>query len=139
MSRNLTTRSTRILLEMASSQKDFFADTEKVTNKEISATNPDGVLSSFDYWWCIMFLWDEQLKNPFECHVLNMFKTSEIKAPWLAGTLGEKSRMKKLNNLSKFPGQTMSLFGKVPKGNINKKCLLNKSKKINCKICQFYK
>lgn len=100
----------------AFSQKDFFEDCEKVTNKEISSSNPDGVISSFDYWWCIMFLWDEQVKHPFVCYVLDMFRKNEIKAPWLAGTLGAKSRLKKLQNLSKFPGKTMSLFGKVPKG-----------------------
>lgn len=98
------------------SQKDFFEDNSKVTMKEFCPTNPEGASSSFDYWWCIMFLWDEQVQQPFVCHVLNMFETHEIKAPWLAGTLGVKSRMKKLSNMSKFPGKIMSLFGKVPKG-----------------------
>lgn len=98
------------------SQRDMFEDSEKVTRNEVSATNPEQIVSLFDYRWCIMFNWNEQIQHPFECYILNMFETNEIKAPWLSGTLGLKSRMKKLKNLSNFPGQTFSLFGKVPKG-----------------------
>lgn len=101
------------------SQRDFFDDFEKVTSKEISSTNPEKVVTAFDYNWCILFNWDVSLKHPFQCYVLNMFLTSEIKTPWITGNLGEKSRVKKLTKFSKFPGKTLSLFGKIPKGNYN--------------------
>lgn len=97
------------------SQIDVFDGCDKVTSKEVSSSNPEGVLTSFDYKWCVLFNWNEQLRRPFDCHVLNMFFTSEIKTPWIDGTLGTKSRMKKIKKLSKFPGKTMSLFGKIPK------------------------
>lgn len=98
------------------SQRDFFDDCEKVTSKEISSTNPERVLTAFDYNWCVLFNWDVSLKHPFQSYVLNMFLTTEIKPPWISGNLGEKSRVKKLTSLSKLPGKTMSLFGKIPKG-----------------------
>lgn len=99
----------------SASQMDIFNDCQKVIPEEDNGPNIEHV-SSLEYWWCILFSWDEQLQHPFACYVLNMFDKNEIKSPWLVGKLNVKSRLRKLKNFSKFPGQTFSLFSKVPKG-----------------------
>lgn len=100
----------------SSSQMDIFEDSDKVTLKEVSLSNPEKMSTAFDYKWCIFFNWDEETKNPFQLFVLNMFMKNEIREPWIAGNLGDQSRMRKLRNFKKLPGLMLSLFAKIPKG-----------------------
>ena len=115
-------------IAMASaSQNDFFGNSQKVTTKELSSSlQPENAVTDFDYTWCILFDWCVERKSPFQAYVLNIFMNGEIKEPWIKGTLGTKSRMKKIKTFVKFPGMTLSLFAKIPKGDLYKYiCIYN--------------
>lgn len=106
-----------------SSQKDFFNDSveesrQKALNKRISSSyDPSKAnLREYQYFWIVLFNWDVDVEMPFVIYKISQFTDSDIKPAWITNNLGVDSRMKKIKNLSLFPGGTYSLFGKIEIG-----------------------
>ena len=74
--------------------------------------------SEYLYEYIILFNWNVDLKAPFSYHKISEFNENDIKPEWISKNLGVNSRVCKLRNLGPFPGQVMSLFGKIELGEI---------------------
>lgn len=107
-----------------SSQKDFFDDSfesnkKKVIKKRISSTFDLAMVGQeyeYSYFWIILFDWNVDVEMPFVVYKLSQFTDSDIKPTWISNNLGVSSRIKKIKNLSLFPGGTYSLFAKIEIG-----------------------
>lgn len=97
---------------MAQSQRDMFLSSPEPSPRRWSSSLPEP--PSYQYLWCILFVWDPDVEYPFSYYQLGMFPKQEMKPVWISGDLDSDSRKKKLK-FSYFPGKKFSLFGKVEK------------------------
>lgn len=65
--------------------------------------------------WVIVFEWDEGVEEVFKVYLISYFG-SEIQESWITSVLSSASRQKKLK-FSRLEGKTVSLFGKIDRGN----------------------
>lgn len=102
------------------SQKDLFdSDNEaKRLGKARISSSLDPVMKSHVYKYdaIVLFNHDVDVENPFSEYKLTMFTEQDINRDWILKKLGAASRITILTNLSPFPGQKMSLFGKIELG-----------------------
>ena len=69
-----------------------------------------------DYNGIVLFNYAPGIKYPFKYFPKEYFESSEIKEAYYLFQLVPNSRMKKLKNLKKHPGESLSIFAKVEKG-----------------------
>lgn len=102
------------------SQQDMFSETSTDTGsvRPCSSLDPSNKKKKKEvsYFWVILFVWDVDEENPFSMHKISSFTKDDINPDWIQMNLGVQSRIKKLTNLSPFPGRTFSLFGKIEAG-----------------------
>lgn len=100
------------------SQEDLFANTQiKTRTDHVTESSPNKWINTknFDFPWLIMFLWGGQA-NPFVLVYLIELDPQDVDGKWLTGILSPKSRCKH-RNVKFYPDFSVSIYGKVHKGN----------------------
>lgn len=64
----------------------------------------------------VLFNWKPGLKDPFKMYPLDLFNSTQIREKWIKFQMIPSSRIRPLKALNQFPGEMMSLFGKVERG-----------------------
>lgn len=102
----------------SASQRDMFGDDQVEDNvaRPMSSLDPSKKVKEILYKWIILFIWDVDVESPFSMYDIKEFTEKDIKPEWIKKNLLVPSRIKKLTNLSPFPGGTYSLFAKVEAG-----------------------
>lgn len=104
-------------MNRASSQKDMFeSDTEDGKARISSSLGAVLKARKYNYDGIVLFNWDVDLDCPFSDFSLSMFTDTDLKSDWITKNLGNESRILQMSNLSPFPGQKFSLFGKIEFG-----------------------
>ena len=101
------------------SQKDVSSESggKALCPPRISSSLAPGKKSpSYSFGWVILFNWDLDCEAPFSFYKLSLFNETDLKKEWIEKNLGVVSRVTKLKRLSPFPGEVMSLFGKIEVG-----------------------
>ena len=76
-------------------------------------------ITKFEYDQLVLFNWAPGLRSPFKNYRQELFNSSEIRKEYNLCQIPTTSRVKKLKNLKCFPGESLSLFAKMEKGNFS--------------------